>query len=51
MGPGTKTTIHAKNLYDVTTGNAAAEAIGQEGEVQTFADTQYGVFEAGKTAQ
>ena len=51
LGPGTKTTIHAKNLYDVTTGNAAAEAIGQEGEVQTFADTQYGVFEAGKTAQ
>ena len=42
LGPGTKTTAHAKNLYDITSGNAAAEAIGQEGTVRTLADTQYG---------
>ena len=44
------TTDAAKELLDITTGNAAAEAIGQEGTVQTQADTQFGAFEPGQTA-
>tara|TARA_A100001011_G_scaffold69114_1_gene70510 strand:+ start:1521 stop:4475 length:2955 start_codon:yes stop_codon:yes gene_type:complete len=44
------TTDAAKKLLDISTGNAAAELIGQEGTVQTQADTQFGAFEPGQTA-